>query len=1323
MKKWLDKYDDVPKAENGIEGTMGGLTDVGFNYNGAWGGTMAMGGSMPGAVGFTYARTGSIPSNGPYAKKTKASAQNGRAVSDNTRLKPIVTEKPINFGTVRSTEPFEPKDNRSIFNDSRRKESRDRISKTLEKVTAVGSLSPNPYISVPSGIVNFTLGVTGAPTPSDAGLDYMGLVGSSATPSSLRGFKKIGNRIPFFKGLSFVDALSDIFEFTPSEDLPKKQNGGEMKYYQEGLDWKPRNISQDGTYVKKPRTDMLTMDEYRLQKALANQPQVAPSSNPVGLYEQNKKKQDKVTKLKKYADQNVMKYNDRTGTVEPIYSDNTLKKLDRAMTHFVEPALVTESVLSGAILARGLAKNLAKNLLNPRILLSEGNPAYGQYFHGSSSANIPLLLKQKGLKSFGELEKLGEAPLTGELAFGIGPQGINRTALSTVIARNFDAALDYSLGMAGRGKVDVEKKLNDWFVGGGRDRYIDIVGENPFAPKPQTYDDIYNNRLTQLQNLSEAERKLVEENFPVLYGINPKQGVPNRLQPVSFSGIAGEVGISGGAGLDEFGAMFAPKKYVKDLRKMVGNQVNVLPIERVMNEARLAELKQLKYENGGEIKYYKGQDGRKLKLLLTQPPKGDMESYYPELKRIKEASKVAETKKAAADRANLERAKRKATYVKPGPSEAQSRINRQQATELAKQEALQNSPLAQTLGSFTPSGYNPGAGAVGAETFVNMVPGISIIPSSVRLGQLYKGNDPYGFDQENIISSENALASLGALGDVANVALPTKLGAKATGRFLTEETPLKNAYKINPWAFKANPEAYYRMIGDAGYKDAIESGIIRPPARSFHTEAYYNKGYPLDTRLRDLTGRAGYEGPYMAEVKGMPESFVNENVANYTGPMFDDPVVYSKEPISISNPNVKFYKEDWLRGYKEVPKYVSSPVQNIFSKRFEQLNDQLRFLGLPELNNPNATEVLENFKKRIQTPEGQKRLKDLGITNTKVLDDLTIVGDENTLGQYWMNKIGLNPNLPEVKRVTRHEIEHAVQDAIESSRMNKYKQDANNLKYLFRPKAKKKAIEAAMKPTSEIDDMLGGLELRKTPEKVDWDKIKETRGKREPSELFNYMSDKQRATNYFDSGSGGREKSAFLSEVQQYMMDEGIIPKTSYVEVTPEMVKETFMNAMFDEKGGKYLRLFNIMKPNEANYKLVSDALNKMLTVVPVVGGAAAATSQLEQKEKGGKIKKDDMGYWNPENWGEPVEIGSNEITMEGVYEPLLGISDTGDVQMMYPGEDYTFDGESVTEYPIAKSGMSVNNADAQPIEKLDQSLNFTNYNKPTKGGWLDKYQ
>lgn len=76
--------------------------------------------------------------------------------------------------------------------------------------------------------------------------------------------------------------------------------------------------------------------------------------------------------------------------------------------------------------------------------------------------------------------------------------------------------------------------------------------------------------------------------------------------------------------------------------------------------------------------------------------------------------------------------------------------------------------------------------------------------------------------------------------------------------------------------------------------------------------------------------------------------------------------------------------------------------------------------------------------------------------------------------------------------------------------------------------------------------------------------------------------------------------------------------------------------------------------------------------------------------KKGSKIKKDNDGYWNPENWGKPVEIDSNEITMQGVYQPLLGISDTGDTQMMYPGEDYEFDGESVTEYPVAQNGVGI---------------------------------
>jgi hypothetical protein len=314
---------------------------------------------------------------------------------------------------------------------------------------------------------------------------------------------------------------------------------------------------------------------------------------------------------------------------------------------------------------------------------------------------------------------------------------------------------------------------------------------------------------------------------------------------------------------------------------------------------------------------------------------------------------------------------------------------------------------------------------------------------------------------------------------------------------------------------------------------------------------------------------------------------------------------------------------DLIKGGLRSTNALVGNINDIMSKKYpipEWFKEEMRFKSLPELNNPDASKVLENFRTRIGTPEGKERLKQLGITNTKVLDNLKIVGDENTLGQYWHNTIGLNPELPEVKNVTRHEIEHGVQDALEQSRLDKYNYDAGNFKYLFRPKAKKEAIQAAMKQTSDIDDILSGLELRKTPEKVDWLQLKQTQGKKDASRLFEYMSDKQKATNYFDSGSAGKEKSAFLGEVQQHMIDKGIIPSNSYIHVTPEMVKQTFIDAMFDEKtGGKHLRLFNIMKPTDVNYNLISKGLNKMLTIgVPAVIGVGA----LQQKKHGGTTYK-----------------------------------------------------------------------------------------------------
>ena len=50
-------------------------------------------------------------------------------------------------------------------------------------------------------------------------------------------------------------------------------------------------------------------------------------------------------------------------------------------------------------------------------------------------------------------------------------------------------------------------------------------------------------------------------------------------------------------------------------------------------------------------------------------------------------------------------------------------------------------------------------------------------------------------------------------------------GLNAAGKYLTEETALKNAWKLNSKAFKENPKDYYRGIGEKGLKNAQETKL------------------------------------------------------------------------------------------------------------------------------------------------------------------------------------------------------------------------------------------------------------------------------------------------------------------------------------------------------------------------------------------------------------------------------------------------------------------------------------------------------------------
>jgi hypothetical protein len=81
----------------------------------------------------------------------------------------------------------------------------------------------------------------------------------------------------------------------------------------------------------------------------------------------------------------------------------------------------------------------------------------------------------------------------------------------------------------------------------------------------------------------------------------------------------------------------------------------------------------------------------------------------------------------------------------------------------------------------------------------------------------------------------------------------------------------------------------------------------------------------------------------------------------------------------------------------------------------------------------------------------------------------------------------------------------------------------------------------------------------------------------------------------------------------------------------------------------------------------------------------------------------DPMGQWK--HPGQNTRIPGNDITMQGVNYPVLGIGSNGQEQMMYPGQDYKFQGaDYVDEYPQMKKGGGLKS------KKYSRDLEATNY-------------
>lgn len=624
----------------------------------------------------------------------------------------------------------------------------------------------------------------------------------------------------------------------------------------------------------------------------------------------------------------------------------------------------------------------------------------------------------------------------------------------------------------------------------------------------------------------------------------------------------------------------------------------------------------------------------------------------------------------------------------------------------------------------------------------------------------------------------------------------------------TKSGVLSNVYKLNPWAFKPNPEAYYRGIGRSGLDDALKSGVLRTANKT----GSYGEDLYMTPNFKIAKGNYSVDAP---TYKGDPfgdndnwEQILPKDTKSYIAEIPKSNLTNSKTVGSdviinkgyIPLDKVNLYKQDWLRGYKQVKppkkqdggwldKYDAPQAQNGIEGTMGGLTDiGFNYNGAwngPSMQMggslPGATGMMYARTQSPAPSNGPYAKK----TKASAQDGKNIMKGKEYVEQ-WMNSPMYKEMLeksaqgPEFERISKGRIAGLkvptfVSKDLNLSGTNTMGTQSHRIRTMFNataseleemmstvkaavenPKNKeaKRMAEKVMEPT--ITGWNIGLNPMLTTGSHDYESVlahehghttdapfvggdlskmslaELKKAQSDLGKLYIPESDIQKMKNYQEGKvttdydkyvSKPQETRQFLNEIRYLGKTQGVYdPFTE--KITPEQYKK--------------IKPLELSSPMDSLRKIYTDEqIIDMLNSISKrqqAGGVPVAQNGQEMKyyQEGLDFKPktisqdgtviDPMGYWNPENVGSPVTIPSNIITMEGVDQPLLGISDTGDVQYMMPGEDYEFDGEYVTEYPVAKKGISVNKADAQPLKKLDQLLNFTNYNKPTKGGWLDKY-
>ena len=320
------------------------------------------------------------------------------------------------------------------------------------------------------------------------------------------------------------------------------------------------------------------------------------------------------------------------GIISNMLKKGARKGITKALPKTAD--FVSDYGTSANIRARGPAINYDDIIdLNVRLanknLIDPNNPI--AYLHGTGSSSFPGIIDLGGLTSRGSLLDMGAIPMTGELGgLGTATRHVNDNAISVMNLLDRDVAINYAKGM-GQPKNYVDDFVNfSELIRSGKLDWMSPHQQNLMK-------DLYRKRVHQFSESNILDQKLLSENYPMVFGINPKSNIlgSNRFT-IPTSMFSGEAGIKGITGLDEISNIFVPNNKIDLTKKYLGDRASNIQIKSLDD---LEEFKKLggsiiskedlqKYQNAGEVDYTP-QTQRQVKLQDLKDGEVNMEGLTP----------------------------------------------------------------------------------------------------------------------------------------------------------------------------------------------------------------------------------------------------------------------------------------------------------------------------------------------------------------------------------------------------------------------------------------------------------------------------------------------------------------------------------------------------------------------------------------------------------------------------------------------------------------------------------------------------------------------